>query len=49
MKIDLSKPNIENNELIAIKKSIKTGWLTHGENNKKFENLFQKSLILSLH
>ena len=42
MKVELSKPNIETKELTAINKSIKTGWLTHGNNNKKFENLFQK-------
>lgn len=42
MKVDLSKPSIDNYELEAIKKSIKTGWLTHGENNKKFEVFFQK-------
>ena len=42
MKIKLSEPNIENTELNAIKNSIRTGWLTHGNNNIKFESFFQK-------
>ena len=42
MKIPLCKPSITKNELIAISKSIKSGWLTHGKHNKDFEELFKK-------
>ena len=41
MKIPLCKPSISNLELKLISKSIKTGWLTHGPENKKFENNFK--------
>jgi len=40
MKIPLSKPSIDNNELKIISKSLKTSWLTHGPYNLKFERLF---------
>ncbi len=42
MKIPLCKPSIDEKELNLIKKSIKTGWLTHGPENVKFESNFNK-------
>ena len=41
MKIPLCKPSIDEKELNLIKKSIKTGWLTHGPENVKFESNFK--------
>ena len=40
--IALFKPTLTNNDYKTIKKSLKTGWLTHGPNNLKFENNFCK-------
>ena len=40
--IALFKPTLTNNDYKTIKKSLKTGWLTHGSNNRKFENNFCK-------
>jgi len=42
MKIPLCKPSIDTKELNLIKNSIKTGWLTHGPENRKFEENFNK-------
>ena len=41
-KINHSQPHIDLQDLKAVSKSIKTGWLAHGENNKIFENDFRK-------
>lgn len=42
MKVPLSKPSITSSELKNINSSIKSGWLTHGQHNKTFEELFKK-------
>jgi len=42
MKIPLCKPVIGNEEIKLLNKSLKSGWLTHGPYNKKFESLFIK-------
>ena len=42
MKIPLCKPSIDEKELNLIQKSIKSGWLTHGPENVKFESNFNK-------
>ena len=44
MKIDLSKPNIENNELIAIKKSIKLDGLHMEKIIKNLKTFFKKKV-----
>ncbi|MBD1140958.1 DegT/DnrJ/EryC1/StrS aminotransferase family protein [Pelagibacterales bacterium SAG-MED39] len=41
-KISLSKPNISKKEINIINKSLKSGWLTHGPNNRIFEKNFSK-------
>ena len=40
MKVPLSITKIKKKEIDIISKSLRTGWLTHGKNNKKFEELF---------
>jgi dTDP-4-amino-4,6-dideoxygalactose transaminase len=40
--IKFSKNNIDNKTLNLVKKTIKSGWLTHGKNTQKFENEFKK-------
>ena len=40
--IPLFKPILANNDYRSIVKSLKTGWLTHGYNNLKFEKIFCK-------
>ena len=40
--IPFSKPDINKQDLKRVEKSIKSGWLTHGPNSKKFE----KELII---
>ncbi len=40
--IKFSKHNIKNSHLKEITKIIKSGWLTHGKNSKKFEEQFKK-------
>lgn len=42
MKVRLSKVSFSKSELRLANSVLKTGWLTHGEYNKKFENLFKK-------
>ena len=42
MYIKFSKPNIFDADLSLVKKTIKSGWLTHGKNTKMFEEKFQK-------
>ena len=42
MSIKFSKPNIFDADLSLVKKTIKSGWLTHGKNTKMFEEKFQK-------
>lgn len=41
-KISLSKPSILKKEIEIINKSLRSGWLTHGPNNLKFEKNFSK-------
>lgn len=40
MNIPLSKPYLNKNELIAVKKVFNSGWLTHGPKNQEFEEKF---------
>ena len=40
--IPLFRPILSNNDYRTIVKSLKTGWLTHGYNNLKFEKIFCK-------
>ena len=42
MKVKLSKTTFSSTEFKVAKSVLKSGWLTHGEYNKKFENLFKK-------
>ena len=42
MSIKFSKPNIFESDLKLVKKTIKSGWLTHGKNTTKFEEKFKK-------
>ena len=42
MSIKFSKPNITNSDLDLVKKTIKSGWLTHGKNTTMFEEKFKK-------
>ena len=42
MTIKFSKPNIFSDDLNLVKKTIKSGWLTHGKNTSKFEEKFKK-------
>ena len=42
MTIKFSKPNIFSEDLNLVKKTIKSGWLTHGINTLKFEEKFKK-------
>lgn len=42
MKIPLCKIYIDNNEINAVKKVLKSGWLAHGPKNEEFENLFKE-------
>lgn len=42
MSIKFSKPNITNSDLNFVKKTIKSGWLTHGKNTSMFEEKFKK-------
>ena len=37
MSIKFSKPNIFASDLKLVKKTIESGWLTHGKNTTKFE------------
>ena len=39
-KVPFSKPDIRQSDLSLVTKSIKSGWLTHGNNSKKFEKEF---------
>ena len=41
-KIHLSKPQFVNRDYKTVLKSLKTGWLTHGQNNLIFEQNFSK-------
>ena len=38
--IPLFRPILTNNDYRTIEKSLKSGWLTHGQNNLKFEKIF---------
>jgi len=38
--IPFSKPDINNQDLKRVKNTIKSGWLAHGKNSTKLENLF---------
>ena len=42
MSIKFSKPNIFESDLKLVKKTIKSGWLTHGKNTTKFEEKFKE-------
>ena len=42
MKVKLSKTTFSSAEFKVASSVLKSGWLTHGEYNKKFENLFKK-------
>ena len=42
MIIKFSKPNIADSDLNLVKKTIKSGWLTHGKNTQIFEEKFKK-------
>ena len=42
MKIPLCKPSISSKDIQIINKSLKSGWLTHGPENYKFEKNFSK-------
>ena len=42
MNIKFSKPNIFSSDLDLVKKTIKSGWLTHGKNTSQFEDKFKK-------
>ena len=42
MSVKFSKPNIFATDLELVKKTIKSGWLTHGKNTSQFENEFKK-------
>ena len=42
MSIKFSKPNIFSADLKLVKKTIESGWLTHGKNTTMFEKRFQK-------
>ncbi len=42
MNIKFSKPNIFPSDLDLVKKTIKSGWLTHGKNTSQFEDKFKK-------
>ena len=39
--IPFSKPDINRIDLKRVEKCIKSGWLTHGPNTKKFEQIFR--------
>ena len=41
MSVKFSKPNIFANDLELVKKTIKSGWLTHGKNTTMFEEKFR--------
>jgi len=42
MKIPLSKTYLNKKELLAVKKVLDSGWLTHGPKNQEFEEMFAK-------
>ena len=42
MKVKFSKPSITNVDLDLVKKTIKSGWLTHGKYTSLFENEVKK-------
>ena len=42
MNVKFSKPNIFSSDLDLVKKTIKSGWLTHGKNTTLFEEKFRK-------
>ena len=42
MRVKLSKTTFSQSEFKVANSVLKSGWLTHGEYNKKFENLFKK-------
>ena len=42
MSIKFSKPNIFASDLKLVKKTIESGWLTHGKNTTKFEEKFKE-------
>ena len=42
MKISLSKPELNKKDISIVVRSLKSGWLTHGPENLKFENAFKK-------
>jgi perosamine synthetase len=44
MKVPLCIPDITDEEVNSVSKVLMGGWLAHGEYNKKFENLFAKTL-----
>ena len=41
MNIKFSKPNISEPDLNLVKKTIQSGWLTHGKNTRQFEEKFK--------
>ena len=41
-KLNISEPYYNKNELISVKKVLKSGWITQGPIVKKFENEFKK-------
>ena len=44
MKISLSKPELNKKDISVILNALKSGWLTHGPENLKFENSFRKKI-----
>ena len=44
MKIPLCRPSISKKDLQIVNKSLKSGWLTHGPENLKFEKNFNDFL-----
>ena len=44
MKISLSKPELNKKDIRVILNALKSGWLTHGPENLKFENAFRKKI-----
>jgi perosamine synthetase len=44
MKIQLCRPSISKKDMQVVNKSLKSGWLTHGPENLKFEKNFNKLL-----
>ena len=43
--IPFSKPDINNRYLKRVENTIKSGWLAHGKNSTKLENLLNSGLL----